>query len=202
MKTKSLICLCILSTLVSILLIVLVGGCKEMGDIGPSVGGMTLDMFFVNSEGKDLVEGIPVADAEGKENYFGDYIGKLLSGKYRISHISQLSPGEYLLKLFLDDKEVEYRVEVSVWNMEGIIGKPPYYAVSFRLVHYTKFNQEKVRCEVICPYIFGDYEAHTLEGELDGTTFRRCWFDGVEASSVYPLPDFSYENAFIVQVDR
>jgi hypothetical protein len=191
--------------LVSSLLIVLAGGCKEMVDgPGPPIGGVTLNMFFVDSEGKDLVKGITIIKSDGAGTESDE--GRLSSGRYRISHVSQLLPSEYLLKLFLDDQEVEWRTGVSVRNMEGVVGEPPYYSVRFGFsMNYKTFNNKKVRYEVICPYIFGDYEAHILEGELDGATFStflRCRFDGVEARPVQSLPDVSFENAFIARINR
>jgi hypothetical protein len=85
-----------------------------------------------------------------------------------------------------------------------VTGKPPYYAMSFGLViDYVKFNYKNIRYEFACPYIFGDDETHILEGILlNNELFENCRFDGAETQHVEPLPDFTYNNAFIVRVDR
>jgi hypothetical protein len=85
----------------------------------------------------------------------------------------------------------------------------PYDAIQFEIDELWNLADANytVRCEMVCPYIFGDDRTHTLVGELHwGYMFRKCWFDGIEASPAYGVVDgerrYIEYGAFIVQVDR
>jgi hypothetical protein len=176
--------------LITLLLPALFGGCgmepeEPMEYFSPFVG-VTLDVFFVDSEGKDLVEGIPTIKKKD------DPI---------TSRAGNLSPSAYHIKLFKDDEESNRKPSVLVYDREDVTGKPGYAIVFSFLTSNRGFNHKKIRYEFVCPYIFGDDKVHTLEGEMKGAAVIKCRFDGVEAPPAQALPDFTY-YAYIVRVDR
>jgi hypothetical protein len=173
---------------------------KEGGIVGLS--GLTVS--FIDSEGKDLVEGIPTMKWE---TYTVQYTGDFVYYK------------DCPVKLFINDEETPWKDIVSarlVYKQDRI--EPPYDALIFLSGYFgNQINDPShstvytVRYEIVCPYLFGNEQVHTLVGELSRWYpggyywFQKCWFDGVEASPVYNSDDMGnrqIENTYIVQLDR
>jgi hypothetical protein len=154
---------------------------------------------FIDSQGRDLVEGIPTIKLESYEvQYDGDFLsGTTCNVKLFVNDEELSSPGN----MHWFQMKLSYKEEAS-----------PYDAIQFVLRDLWDLDDIEsiytVRCEMICPYIFGDDRTHTLVGELHGGyMFRKCWFDGVEASPAYRVWEgevlyYIEYGSFFVQVDR
>jgi hypothetical protein len=183
--------------LVSSLLVALAGGCGEEEASLNSKPYPNLEISFIDSQGRDLVEGIPTIELNTDEALYGDGF---------------LSSNTYDVKLFINDKEVAPLPSIRRFRMNVIYKDEfaPYDAIFFYiddLIHLSGKSIHMVRCEMVCPYIFGDDRTHTLVGELHrGSMFLKCWFDGVEASPAYHVVEgerrYIEFGSFIVQVDR
>jgi hypothetical protein len=194
MKTKKLICI-----LLGGLLIALVGGCSneapEMVDF--MLGPPCLTVSFIDSEGWDLVTGIPTTKFVTQTvEYTGDFLSNSTCRTLFVNDEEILSPSMQISLLDKDKFGLPYdAISFIFWDLMTPINDKSNSTI------YT------VRCEVICPYIFGNDEAHTLTGELSMWypggyyLFQKCWFDGVETLPVY-YGDVRKENSFIVQVNR
>jgi hypothetical protein len=123
-------------------------------------------------------------------------------------------------KLFINDEEIQIVKEPMRLVSEEFTGEP-YKALGIPFGYlWEEINDASnntvytVRNEIVCPYIFGNDEAHTLTGILErmGTGriywFHKCWFDGIEASPTYfgeesgAAAGKQRPNYFIVRVDR
>lgn len=61
-----------------------------------------------------------------------------------------------------------------------------------------------IRCEIVCPYIFGDDQARTLTGEFSLGTggyhwFQRCWFEGAELPPLYAAEGWRVQSFYIAR---
>jgi hypothetical protein len=187
----------------SCLLIALAGGCGDSGGINDcgcldsAAPPPAFVISFIDSEGQDLVEGIPTVTWE---QYAGDF----------------LSNNAYQMKLFVDEEEEVpqgYR-DMSITSKEENIQR--YDAIRFTITALwgamndpSDIAVHTARCEFVCPYIFGSDEVHTLTGELSRGPkggdyfFRRFWFDGVECPPLYDTEgSWLLEDTYIVQVNR
>jgi hypothetical protein len=199
-----------LNILLSVFLIALfAGGCNNEGEkIGGMLGPPCLFISFIDSEGQDLVTGIPtVKVVTPVAEYAGDF----------------LSSDVYRMKLFVNEEEFPTQNDplyMSIRHKDGTYEL--YDAILFSFGNLMKSVDDKsnftvytVRCEVVCEYVFGNDETHILTGELSrppgGTyDFQRFWFDGVEIPfGVYPPGlDITYPadgwkpDAYFVQVNR
>jgi hypothetical protein len=191
--------------LVSSLLVALAGGCGEEEAPEDVIGGWqwppNLNVCFVDSEGGDLLAGIPTIKLEtARVKYDGDF----------------LSNNTFRIKLFVNDEEI-----LSLGMPVGLFHKGesglPYDAITFTLWDLlTPINNQSnstiyiVKGEVVCPYVFGNDEVHTLQGELSrqhpggSYWYRICWFDGVETLPAYyhDPGDVRKDNSFVARIDR
>jgi hypothetical protein len=170
----------------SCLLIAFAGGCGDKAEID-CIRFPEFVISFIDSEGRDLVEGLPVIKDPCTEYVPSDL---------------------FQLKLFVNDEE---EVLSTPRRVIKISNQRTYAALEFSLdsplMTYTSDPSDTLvymlRYEVVCPYIFANKKVHTLEGELRRTvgyqTFRRFWFDGVECSPANgQLPG----KSFTFQVNR
>jgi hypothetical protein len=180
---------------VSSLLVALAGGCGEDEAPMNSKPYPNLEISFIDSQGRDLVEGIPTVELNTPYVLYGDGF---------------LSSNTCDVKLFINDKEVplpdirRFRMHVTYKDEFA-----PYDVIHFEVDDLWNLTDANctLRCEMVCPYIFGDSRTHTLVGELHrGQAFLKCWFDGVEASPAYRVSEgerrYIEYGSFIVQVDR
>jgi hypothetical protein len=199
-----------LNILLSVLLVALfAGGCNnEVPEtIDDMLGPPCLFISFIDSEGRDLVTGIPTIKLVV---YPAEYDGDFLStGTFRVKpFINEEASSQYNLHMQMSYKDGVYELYDAInfvfWDLHRKVNDKSSSTV------YT------IRCEVVCEYIFGNDETHIMTGELSrlipgGTyDFLRFWFDGVEIPpALYPPGlDMAYpadgrkENAFIVQLNR
>jgi hypothetical protein len=200
-----------LNILLSVFLIALAGGCNnEDSGILNSEDSPQLAISFIDSEGRDLVTGIPTIKLV-------DNVGVERPDDYLSSDI-------FRVKMFANEEELpthnHYLYIPTIYKDERY---DLYHKVCFVFLGLFGFANDKnnvsvctVRCEVVCPYIFGNDETHILTAELSRdypggySYFQRFWFDGVEIPfGVYPPGlDMTYPEdgrkptAYFVQVDR
>jgi hypothetical protein len=185
----------LLSTL---LLLSISWGCnnKEEGD--NMIGPPDLVVCFIDSEGQDLLTEIPTIKlVTPTVEYAGDF----------------LSNDVCRVKLFINEEEIP-APNMHVRLLGENLTDEPYKAISFvfwdlMLAVNNESNSAvyTVRCEMVCPYVFGNDGAHTLTGELSRDSegcywFQKCRFDGAEALPAYFENGRQQESTYIVRVDR
>jgi hypothetical protein len=207
-----------LKILSAALLIALACGCGDNDDeiLGGIAETTQLYICFIGSEGQDLLTGIN--PGKWKPSNAKDNTGNVLS-----------EGSCHIKKLFINDEEIQMTSSVRPGLVhEGWYGLP-YKSILFPIGIWAVINDayndivytdpvsgdpvyavtvHTVRSEIVFPYMFGNYEVHTLTGELcvssgKSSWFQKCWLDGVEASPVYSeYAGAKIPAAFIVRVDR
>jgi hypothetical protein len=178
-----------------VLLLAIAGGCNKEPEEGNITGLPGLSVSFIDSEGQDLVAGIPAI--------------KLMPPPAA----DFLSDDVFRIKVFINEEEIRMpNVPVRLFDKDSIAGTCNVVFIFYdlpgkELVDASNSAVYTVRTEIVCPYIFGNDEAHTLTGELGRSPggyycFRKCWFDGVEAAPTYAAEGWQREGAFTVRVDR
>jgi hypothetical protein len=177
-----------LKVLLSVLLVALAGGCGDKEDVLCCIReSPRMVVSFIDSEGRDLVEGIPDMRLEPLGDYNGGFLPRNTT----------------LVRLFINGKEIlSPKINMSTVHKAEDAGEL-YEGIHFGFVDLMDGDPNvTVRLDFVCQHLFGT-EVHTLTIEVTGYyLFSKCLFDGVEALPVSEIHTTYRSNAYLVRVDR